>query len=293
MPAAVIGCTKIDWGTQPLGQVPDRTLASQLGVHHSLVYHHRKRLGIAPHGKTKHPIDWDAQPLGLVSDAEIAKRIGCLRTTVAGVRFSKGLPPQDPSRRVKGIDWDSIGLGKRPDAHIARDMGVATPVVRNARCLRGISHFGLPTLDTDWAALPLGLEIDSAIAKLIGTTQQTVSRHRTLLGIPPCKARYLTSEGEPVNYPEALIDLYWHEQGVPHQAQVKIGRYIADWVIHDSIVVEYAGLSSSPTWGSQYCARLDKKISFYEELGWTVQVIWPKDLKNFQPTGQPKNKVSV
>ena len=41
------------------------------------------------------------------------------------------------------------------------------------------------------------------------------------LGQVPSKATYITQESKGANYPEALIDLYWHEKGIPHQFQPK------------------------------------------------------------------------
>jgi len=123
---------------------------------------------------------------------------------------------------------------------------------------------------------------------LIGVSQPTVTRHRNRLGIAPCKHPFLTKEGRAANYPEALIDLYWHERNIEHEFQVPIGQYIADWVLEGRQVVEYAGFSASPRWGKAYRARLREKVGFYTSEGWEVRVIWPQDLKEYDLGFRPK-----
>ena len=221
---------------------------------------------------------WEDYPLGQVPDHEVAANLGCRRQTVIAARQRRGIPAFDLSRSNKGIDWDAQPLGKMPDSEIALVLGVATPVVLNARKCRGIHHFGLPSLDADWANLPLGDVTDEALARLLGTTQATVTRQRNKRGILPSKATYITQEGEGANYPEALIDLYWHEKGISHQFQPKVGPYRPDWIINGDTLVEYAGFSASNRWGEAYKVRLAQKLLYLTTAGWKVQVIWPADL---------------
>ena len=224
---------------------------------------------------------WADQPLGMVPDAFLAKRLGVGKTTVLRARNQLGIAPFDPSRSKKGIDWDTQPLGKMPDSEIALSLGVATSVVLNARKCRGIRHFGLPSLDADWDNLPLGEVTDEALARLLGTTQATVTRQRNKRGILPSKATYITQEGEGANYPEALIDLYWHEKSIPHRFQPKIGPYRPDWLIYGDTLVEYAGFSASNRWGEAYKVRLEHKRLYLVAAGWKVQVIWPVDLGKY------------
>lgn len=280
----------IQWSQVGLGTAPDRTLAERLGVHHSIVTRYRNHLGIKPFGKSKHRIDWAQQPLGKMPDAEVAKQLGTSRPVVTQARQRFGIDPYDPSRSMKRIEWDSTALGLRPDAQIAQDLGVATSVVLNARRRRGIKRCGLPSLDVEWGSLPLGKHTDQALAFRIGTTQQTVSRHRKRLGILPSKHRYVTTEAEGANFPEATIDLYWHAHQIPHQFQVRIGRFIADWIVHGDTVVEYAGLATSPRWGQTYRDRLAQKIAFYQQKGLKVLVIYPTDLRRYCLDSLPQVK---
>lgn len=277
----------IDWGSVGLGQSSDRNVAARLGIHHATVRNYREQLGIPPYGKLHRKIPWETLPLGRVSDSEIAIMASVSTDMVCEARKRLGIPAFDQTKSPKGIDWDNAPLGKKSDAEIAREYGVATPVVLNARRSRKIPRFGLPSRDVDWSALPLGEETDSAIAARIGTTSPTVSRNRLRLGIRPFKHTYITSESEGANYPEALIDLYWHEQNVPHRFQVRVGRYIADWVIREDTIVEYAGFAASTHWGVKYKERLERKVSSYQSAGWKVLIIWPEDLKNYHPAGVP------
>jgi len=224
---------------------------------------------------------WDNQPLGQMPDAVLARRLGCRRLTVLHARQRWAIPAFDQARVNKNIDWNAQPLGKMPDSEIALSLGVATPVVLNARKCRGIHHFGLPSLDADWTNLPLGAVTDEALARLLGTTQATVTRQRNKRGILPSKATYITQEGEGANYPEALIDLYWHEKGIPHQFQPKVGPYRPDWLINGDTLVEYAGFSTSNRWGEAYKVRLAQKLQYLITAGWRVQVIWPADLGRY------------
>lgn len=79
----------IDWGAQPLGQLPDSELARQLGVSQSVVTRARRRRDIEPFSR----IDWDAVPLGQATDAALAKALDVPATTVQYARSSRGIAP--------------------------------------------------------------------------------------------------------------------------------------------------------------------------------------------------------
>lgn len=225
---------------------------------------------------------WDDLPLGKVPDKAIAAQLGCRRQTVIAARQRLGIPAFDISKSNKGIDWDTVGLGLQKDSDLAAELGVAIPVVFNARRRRGIPAFVPRDCGLDWGSLPLGQYLDEVVARAYKVSQPTVTRHRNRLGILPNKDDFLTPEGEGANYPEALIDRYWHENGVPHRFQVRVGPYIADWVINENTVVEYAGMVNHARHGSSYRARLAKKVSYYQEQGWDVLVIYPEDLVSYE-----------
>ncbi len=194
-----------------------------------------------------------------------------------------------PTTRNKGVDWDAAPLGEMSDGEIAKMYGVAQPVVCNARNRRGIAPFSPRCAAVDWASTPLGELPDAALAERLGVSQPTVTRHRNRLGIPPFKATFLTPEGQAADsYPEALIDLFWHEQRIPHEFQVPIGPYIADWVLEGDTVVEYAGFLESRVFGEEYRRRLEAKVAFYKSAGWEVRVLYPADLAEFRPQGSPQ-----
>lgn len=77
-----------DWDKQPLGQVPDTTLARQLRCSPGTVIKHRKARGIPPYRKHK----WDEQPLGKVPDFEIAQKMGVRPSQVGTARHVRGIP---------------------------------------------------------------------------------------------------------------------------------------------------------------------------------------------------------
>jgi len=190
---------------------------------------------------------------------------------------------------TKGVDWDKAPLGEMADGAVARMYGVARPVVCNARNRRNIPPHTTRCANVVWEEAPLGELPDAVVAQKLGVSQPTVTRHRNRRGIHPFRAVFLTTEGEAAHsYPEALIDLYWHEQAIPHRFQVSVGPYVADWVMEDGSVVEYAGFLESRAFGARYQERLSTKMSFYKSLGIVVQVIPPDNLCSFRPKGAPR-----
>ena len=285
--------TAIEWSALPLGQVSDRELARRLGVPHDRVRTARTSLGIPAFGKyaAKAPlIDWDAQPLGKIGDAALARRLGVGVKLVWEQRTQRGIPAFG-NTKIVGIDWDAQPLGQMPDAILARTLGVAPPVVHGARMRRGIPSHAPRACGVDWDAQPLGKIPDESLARLLGVSQPTVTRHRIKRGILPAACAYLTVEGQgAASFGEAQIDLFWHEQGIPHEFQVRLGPYIADWVINGDTVVEFAGFADSSRWGEQYRERLGEKVKFYESEGWKVLVIYSSDLTNYTPANMPSLK---
>jgi len=226
-------------------------------------------------------IEWVSVGLGTKPDAQVARNLGMSKSAVGRARRRLGIAAFDQRRVPKGIDWDAQPLGEVSDTELAKCLGVAAPVIVNARQRRGIPALNPRQIDVDWKALPLGEYPDAALAKLLGVSEPTVSRARNRLGIVPFKHSFLTSEGEAANYPEALIDLYWHEHGIAHAFQVSVGPYVADWILERREAVEYAGFADSQKWGRAYKERLREKIRYYRAHGLSVRVIWSKDLVKY------------
>jgi DNA-binding CsgD family transcriptional regulator len=222
-------------------------------------------------------------------DKALAQRLGCSKSTVLRARRRFGISPFDPSRSSKGIDWEAVALGARPDTEIADELGVAVPVVYNARRRRGIEPHTPRQASVNWHEVPLGDVPDEALAKELGVSQPTVTRHRNRLGVLPCKTTFVTTEGEAADsYPEALIDLFWHEQGIDHEFQVSVGPYVADWRLDGGVLVEYAGFIESRKFGSWYKDRLEAKVAYYKSQGLKVRVLYPSDLPRHEPQGAPQ-----
>lgn len=95
--------SRINWAAQPLGQMPDRKLASRLHVDPKSVKAAREAAGVAPYvnpstvGVTK-GIDWDSQPIETVHYVILAKTLGVMPQNVIsaakrrGIRWVSGSP---------------------------------------------------------------------------------------------------------------------------------------------------------------------------------------------------------
>lgn len=186
-------------------------------------------------------------------------------------------------KRLPQVDWESQPYGQVSDEEIASSLGVCREVVRRARVSRGI-----PSTVINWDLQPLGKVPDRALAFRLGVNPSTVHEARTRRNIPRGNQSYRTEEGETANLPEAILDLYWHAKGIPHQFQVTIGRYRADWVIHEKTVVEYAGFEDHKVAGPAYREKLIAKERFYREQGWKVLIIRPCDLPSYNLGVLPK-----
>jgi biotin operon repressor len=270
-----------DWGQQPLGQMSDGQIARVLGMSQSTVTKARQRLGI-PSFQAHTPTDWLNLPWGEKSDADIAATLGISRQTIQRKRTQLGFS------KIKvgyGIDWDAQPLGKMTDISLADLLKVDPSAVKQARTRRRIAGFIQPP---EWDKDLLGEVPDSTIARMFHISKAAVGVERRRRGIARADLLCLTTEDESANQEEALIDLYWHEHHVPHQFQVQIGPYVADWVIHKDTVVEYAGFCGHPKIGAAYNARLGEKVRFYKKQGWDVLVLKPSDLPSYTTSHVPK-----
>jgi hypothetical protein len=180
------------------------------------------------------------------------------------------------------INWDTVALGKKSDKDIAESLNVSAPSVRKQRIKRNIPCFPKRAWDVNL----IGTMSDEAIARLVGRSSSTINEARWNLGLPPSDTKYKTTEGENASLPEAIIDLYWHENGIAHKFQYKVGRYIADWLIQEDTIVEYAGLAAKPFFGAHYNERLATKKILYQQKGYNILIILPTDLDKYD-TKQP------
>ena len=240
----------------------------------------------------KKNIDWTKVALGQETDTILAINLGVDVAAVRKARNKYGIPAKGVKGRNSNaidyaIDWDAVQFGKQTDQQLASAIGIEKYVVVRERTKRKIqSYTGVPftKIQVDWVTLGLGTKSDTLVSKELKVSQSSVTRHRRKLGIAPAisdLAKCLTTEKEIATYGEALIDLFWHKNEIPHRFQVAIGPYRADWVIHDSLIVEFAGFADHRRFGSLYRAKLDKKLAFYHGHGWDVLVIWPKDLATY------------
>jgi hypothetical protein len=176
----------IDWGTQPLGKVPDIEIARQLGVPNGVVWRERQCRGI-PAFRPQPELDWDAQPLGKVPDVELAQRLGVSNHVVGRARQQRGIAktPRYWARDQK-LDWDAQPLGEETDVLVARTLGVSKFVVLRERQKRGIA--APPKVNKarrrEWDNEPLGCEEDSVIAQRLNVSPETVANERKRRGIP-------------------------------------------------------------------------------------------------------------
>lgn len=185
------------------------------------------------------------------------------------------------------VDWDLVRLGSKQDKEIAAELGVSPPAVRKQRIKRGIKPFP----KRSWDSRLLGILPDSIIARMVGRHESTVNEARWVLGISRSDRRCVTEEGEPATLPEAIIDLFWHQNNINHKFQVKIGKYVADWVINEKIAVEYAGLINSEM-ALNYNVKLIEKELFYKANGYETLIIYPYDLSRYDTGEIPRTAPS-
>lgn len=224
---------------------------------------------------------WDRVQLGSVSDSELARELGVTSGAVRKARLKRGIPLTVRQTFLKQVL--SLGAGEVSDTALAITLRKSRSSVSGYRRTLGLSG----PMTVDWDNEPLGMAPDRVLAKKWGVGPSVVGVARRHRGIPRGDHTWITTEGVPANYPEACIDLWFHEQGIPHSFQVKLGRYIADWVLGGTEVVEYAGFENHRVLGARYSQRLAEKSLYYTSLGLTVRIIRPADLCEYMPTGTP------
>jgi len=278
----------------PLGQYPDSTISRIFEVSASVVARARTRCGIESFESRmlrESRQFWLNVGLGTRPDKEIAAELGFSANRVTGRRIALEIPSfyrqKGIGRKAYLIDWRTVLLGSKPDQEIAHELGVSSSCVGRNRLRLGIPSYRRTTFCTDWSRIPLGQVPDWMIAEQLGKSVDAINAARSSRGIEPFAAICKTTEGETCNYPEGRIDLFWHENNVPHLFQVRFGRYVADWLLYDNVVVEYSGWERHPRFGPRYKGRLAKKIHFYWSKGLTVMVVTPRTLKYFSPHGMP------
>lgn len=278
----------------PLGKKPDARIAREYGIPQPVVTRHRNKLGIgsfksALHESTKNR--WDNAGLGTCFDRVIAEKFGVHVSCVIRERQKRNIPAYQNSlgrtARAYPIDWSTIPLGKKSDGELGRELGVSGSCVRRQRIKRKIPSFKEKCIITDWSKIPLGKVPDSLLAIMLNKSVDAIAVARSSRGIPPYTAVCKTTEGEPCTVPEGLVDLFWHEKAVPHRFQVRFGRFVADWVINEDTVVEYAGWEDHPKYGRLYRERLERKKTHYRKLGFKILIINRNNLNDFKPRGMP------
>lgn len=227
---------------------------------------------------------WDRQPLGEMSDVALARQLGLTSAAVRKARLKRGIRTYHKNR------WRHVGLGTFSDKDLAQKLGVSRRTISRTRRQHGLH--GPQTID--WDKQPLGQLPDTELGRRLGVSQTAVSSARRIREIPTAHHQWLTLEGESATWPEALIDLYWHENQVDHEFQFKVGPYVCDWKIDNDFLVEYAGFGSHRKHGEKYLDRLQKKIGFYQNQGWSTLVIWPKNLGQYDLglSPQPRHLIS-
>lgn len=168
----------VDWDTQPLGKMPDATLAGLLACSAPAVQKARETRRIPAFNNRNH-IDWNRQPLGKMPDSELAKMLGCTKGSVRAARANRGIAASWE------IDWDEQPLGEMPDVCIADLLGATASCVGCARRTRSIPVFHVSREPVEWDAQPLGVRPDREIAAKCGVTADAVFAARKVRGIKP------------------------------------------------------------------------------------------------------------
>lgn len=236
-------------------------------------------------GSGQHGIDWDQQPLGEMSDSSLARMLGLSSVSIRKARIKRKIEVFHPISVIK-----DMGMGQVPDKVIASKTGKSRRSISRMRQELGICG----PLTVNWDLQPLGSVPDVLLAKKLGVDPSSVGVARRKRGIPRGDLKWRTTEGEPATYPEAVIDLYWHQHKINHVFQKRIGKYISDWVLNDNnIAVEYAGLLNRRRIGAEYKKKLETKEVFYKKSGFDVLIITPDKLDNYITELNPKYKWNV
>lgn len=175
----------IDWSKHPLGTMPDREIARQVGCTAESVYSARRKLGIPAYVNERlASIDWDALPLGTISDGEIAKSLGISKTTVRIERNARGIPPglkHAPSPDAD-VDWSQVDM-RKPNEVIAKEIGVSIRTVSRRRAVMGLTRTKKQPEKIDWSTADFGVRADVDIAAEMGVSISAVRKARTRRGI--------------------------------------------------------------------------------------------------------------
>jgi hypothetical protein len=295
---------KTRWNTAGFGQYPDWRLASKFNVHISTVIKERRKRNILsyhklnplqpcrPKGPKPKPKQENPLKVPKIRTLRFLKpRLKKGKKLRLEVHQSNPKPKKEKTPSPESVrpivDWSKVPLGAKPDRVIAQGLGISIDTVNTARLKLGIPSYKQKHIVTDWSKIPLGKVPDWVVAEQLGKSIDSVCVARSSRGIPPFAAICKTTEGQPCNAPEGMIDLYWHENNIPHEFQVRFGRFIADWKINGDTIVEYSGWERHPRYGYIYLERIARKIIFYENLGYKVLIITPKTLKHFKPKGIP------
>ena len=188
----------IDWHSQPLGKMPDKSLADRLGVSEPAVAHQRRLRKIQAYGQCN-PIDWDscAHLLGVLPDYDLALNhlhIGPQR--VKKERERRGIPSAradiKPKTMASSIPWDEVDFGYS-DRCIGRLYGIHATAVKAERGRRGILHVRVRS-KAWWDRQPLGTMRDKDLAEALRMKPADISHQRRIRNIPPFSPGAITKQ---------------------------------------------------------------------------------------------------
>jgi predicted DNA-binding protein YlxM (UPF0122 family) len=136
----------IDWNTQPLGIVPDRELATRLGVTRQAVHNARKARGIARAPRRYEQIDWEKEPLGQMPDGILAERLDVHVKHVADARHRLKIPPfrgEDHAHNQEVLTRDAL-----EDLYVRRELSAYAIAEMLDVCYQSVynylARYGIP-----------------------------------------------------------------------------------------------------------------------------------------------------
>lgn len=176
-----------------IGQIPDKHLSDQFGVHrrHIQLYRALHKIPLADYQK---PVlhAWTAAEealLGTISDGNVARRLQIPATQVSHHRKTLGIAPFNRKEKVRWTNAKLKQLGKEPDHLLARNWGYPQATVRAKReslqiplCKRNARKWSTEELRV------LGTMPDTQLARQLGVSQTCVNNKRQELGIAPFHA---------------------------------------------------------------------------------------------------------
>jgi hypothetical protein len=196
------------------------------------------------------------------------------------------LLPLDKQSPTSKVDWGRVlDLGDVRDSIIARRYKVSQTAVLLARRRRNIPPFKTNSrYNIDWDSIPLGQYVDEHIADMLGCSKILVWKERTHRKIPPYGMNYRTLENEGAYYGEAIIDMWLHNNKIPHKFQKQIGPYRVDWLLNNSVILEFLGMWDHQIHGELYQSNFYTKRSYLLNQGFTVREIYRSAIKSFKAT---------